>query len=114
MRGRARRAFHKISTAINHPTAEPEPPECKWLDTKYLCEVEYLWQDQENNTTFTFWLLPRRIPGVYAEKVRESGWVRMRARRANYASQRTRCFARVTQILMWAKGARIQDAMRFL
>ena len=34
--------------------------------------METLWQAQENNTTFIFWLLPRRIPIVCREKVRES------------------------------------------
>jgi hypothetical protein len=34
--------------------------------------VKSLRQAKENNTTFTFWLLPRQIPTVYPEKVRES------------------------------------------
>ena len=29
-------------------------------------------QVKENNTTFTFWLLPRRIPVIFGKKVRES------------------------------------------
>ena len=51
----------------------PEPLRCKWLNTKYLHKVETLRQAKENNTPFTFWLLPRRIPIVCGEKVRESG-----------------------------------------
>src|SRR5438552_3790608 len=34
--------------------------------------METLRQAKENNTPFTFWLLPRRIPAVFREKVRES------------------------------------------
>ncbi len=34
--------------------------------------METLRQAKENNTTFTFWLLPREIPVVFSEKVRES------------------------------------------
>jgi hypothetical protein len=34
--------------------------------------VETLRQAKENNTPFTFWLLPRRIPLVFGEKMRES------------------------------------------
>jgi hypothetical protein len=51
----------------------PQPPERKWLKTKYLCEVESLRQAKENNTPFTFWLLPRRIPLLFPKKMRESG-----------------------------------------
>jgi len=50
----------------------PQPLGCKWLNTKYLYKVETLRQVKENNTPFTFWLLPRRIPVVFDEKVRES------------------------------------------
>jgi len=34
--------------------------------------MESSWQVQENNTTFTFWLLPRGIPAVSGQKMRES------------------------------------------
>jgi hypothetical protein len=34
--------------------------------------MESLRQTQENNTTLIFWLLPRGIPAVYSQKVRES------------------------------------------
>src|ERR1035437_8374749 len=73
-RERVRRAnfpqdFHSL--ASTYPLA-PQPPGCKWLNSKYLCEVETLRQAKENNTTFTFWLLPRRIPVVSGKKVRES------------------------------------------
>src|SRR4029079_778186 len=45
---------------------------CKWLNTIDLHNAETLRQAQENNTTFTIWLLPRGIPGVFREKVRKS------------------------------------------
>jgi hypothetical protein len=69
---KTRQTFHKISTAQGPYSLALKPLRCKSLKSKYLCQIETLRQVQENNTTFTFWLLPRRIPSVFPEKVRES------------------------------------------
>jgi hypothetical protein len=61
--------FHRPSQTME---ADLEPLARKWRTTNYLYRMETLWQAQENNTTFIFWLLPRGIPRVPGQKVRES------------------------------------------
>jgi hypothetical protein len=55
--------------------------------------VETLRQAKENNTTFTFWLLPRRIPVVSGKKVRESKRLSAIGYRHPLSTSCTNCFA---------------------
>ena len=90
-----------------HTIPAPKPPECKWLNTKYLCEVETLRQAKENNTTFTFWLLPRRIPVVCREKVRESERRPARMSWKNAARRWRSGRSAVEERARWKSGARL-------
>lgn len=46
-------------------------PHCKCREKKHLDVTRSLLQAKENNTRFTIWLLPRRIPRVSYRKMRE-------------------------------------------
>jgi hypothetical protein len=58
--------------------------------------VETLQQVKENNTTFTFWLLPRRIPVAFGKKMRESKRLSLSGCRLS-ARERVTCTNELTE-----------------
>jgi hypothetical protein len=68
----------QLMISTRFPQAKPLNPlqgplaRRKSLSTKYLDEAESLRQAKENNTTFIFWLLHRRILGDCSGKVGKS------------------------------------------
>src|SRR5262252_8062425 len=99
--------FAELSTefpqAVQNFERHPGTTACKCRTNKYLYRMETLWQVQENNTTFIFWLLPRGIP-----EVRRGKSARIGSRASGFRQTKSKC----SDLSVWGLGSTFSGGSR--